>query len=1119
MSDDATRTTIGSGRILPEDTVVDGRYRILKLLGVGAMGMVYLARDRDLDIDVALKVLRTDGATRELNLERFRSELVLARQISHRNVVRIHDIGRSADLHFITMDYVDGRSLKQVLETEGPLPPERALAIAADLADALAEAHHADIVHRDIKPANVMLGSDRAYVTDFGIARSLHTDGMTRTGEIVGTLDYLSPEQARSEAVDGRSDIYALGLLLYEMLNGKLPFSGETAEEVLAQRTLARPRKLVGRNVPARLRAILERCLAVDPDERYRDAAALAADLRAGHALYRWRLPRKTLAATAVVAVVGLGLWAVMSGRLEPPQGVPAITEPLAVLPFDVAVGGDTPAGVAYGLAELLTEQLQAGAAVPVVASQRVTATMQDLKLTSAGLPAADQALLGDLLDAGYLVIGRVQRVEGAFHLEARLRRASSGELLHRATVDVRDAGEIFSATGSLGRQLLASLDVPPPPGELPLPVEDADVQNSFSSGAEYLSRGNPLAAIEPLEAAVRDAPGFALAWNRLAEALSAVGRDREALRAAEAAVRALGDRSGRGAALVRARRAALAGSPGEAARELEAMLDDHPTDTELRFSLAEFYGDMGRFGAARAALEQVVGGSPDHPQAWYLLGKYSILEGEVRRAADDYLVKALVIQNRLGNRHGQADVLNALGIAQSQLGNISRAMDYYRQALELREEIDDRRGTAAVLANMARIDLQQGRYVDARDGLVAARDRLADIGDRSTVANLENELGFLAELRASFDGALAHYREALRIRRDLGDLRALAESYNNVGYAYYLLGEYDNAAVFNEQSLSTYRETGNQEGVMLASQAMGILQTARGSYEEALKALLESLRISRELDDLAAEAVAEGYIGRVRHLQGRYAAAAELYDGALEKLADLGDQRGVAEFLLRQAELALSTGCFDAARKAADRASGLLDEDDNAARRALQLHVQGRLQSATGAGDAAERFRAALEKARASGEREAILRARLALAATPGDTTTNAAARLTALEDLYAEAQRLGHGALQYEAAIALADARRLAGRHDDAERLLRDALAADDAASGGAGDYRVYVSLADTLAAAGRTDEAAAAWQQAGQAIDRAMNAQNETQQRAFTELPEVRRALEELDEKHEI
>lgn len=571
MSDDATNTTIGSGRILPADTVVDGRYRIRKLLGVGAAGMVYLARDEDLDIEVALKVLRTGGATRERKLERFRSELVLARQISHRNVVRIHDIGRSGDLHFITMDYVDGRSLKQVLETEGPLPPARALAIAADLADALAEAHRADIVHRDVKPANVLLGSDRAYLTDFGIARSLHTDGMTRTGEIVGTLDYLSPEQARGEAVDGRSDIYALGLLLYEMLTGKLPFSGETAEEVLAQRTLARPRALIDRNVRPRLRAILERCLAVAPDDRYADATALAADLRTGYARYRWRLPRKTLATAAAAVVVGFVLWAVSTGRLAPPQADPALTESLAVLPFDVAVGGDTPAGVAYGLAELLVEQLESSDAVALVANQRVAATMQDLKLTSAGLLPADQALLGDLLDAGYLVIGRVQELEGAFRLEARLRRASSGELLHRATVDVSDAAEIFGATGSLARQLLASLDVSPSRGEVALPVEDPDVLTAFSSGAEYLARGNPLDAIEPLQAAVHKAPGFALAWNRLAEALSAVGRDRDAQRAAESAVRALGDRGGRGAALVRARRAALAGSPAEAAAELEA--------------------------------------------------------------------------------------------------------------------------------------------------------------------------------------------------------------------------------------------------------------------------------------------------------------------------------------------------------------------------------------------------------------------------------------------------------------------------------------------------------------------------------------------------------------------
>ncbi|MGB5737924.1 MAG: protein kinase [Woeseia sp.] len=1118
MSNDATKTSIGGGRILAEDSLVSDRYRIVRLIGVGGMGMVYLAHDQQLDIDVALKVLRNDGLPGEQSLERFRSELVLARQISHRNVIRIHDIGQAGDLNFISMDFVEGRSLKQVLETDGALPLADALSIATDIADALAEAHRNDIVHRDVKPANVLITADRAYLTDFGIARSMQSGGMTKTGEIVGTLDYLSPEQAMGKEIDGRSDIYALGLLLYEMLQGKRPFTGETAEEVLAQRTLGSPRDLdkIAKQTNPAVGRIVQRCLAVDPAARYQTADELAADLRAGGAAHRfsWRPKPLVIGAAIIAGVAAAGTWYVIADREAPaPQTELQITEaaPLAVLPFTIADSSGELDGFSQVLTELLGERLADSADLTVISSQRVASTLRDLQLRPDSLLPADRKLLGELLDADYLVTGRLQKLAESFSLIAQLQRAGSGETLYRAEVQVDSVARLFDGINELTELLRANLDAAP---GAPLPEQktvNPQALALYAEGVELLTSGNTQDAIEPLEAAVRSAPDFAQAWDRLALARAEAGRDRAAITASRRAVSALGDQGGRSAELIRARASAIDGDFASATTRLETLLKEYPADGEAQLMLAEIYGDAGRYQEAETVLQSLVRESPNHPQAWFLLGKFAILAGDSRRAADDFLVKALVVQNRLDNAKGRADALNALGIAYQGVGQFDEATRYYREALTLREAVGDERGVAAVLANLARIDLREGRGDAAREGLLAARDRLARIGDRWTTANLENELGFLEEQQGQFEKSLEHYREALRLRNDLGDQRALAESFNNVGYTYYLLGEYDNAVVFIDRSLATYRDTDNREGIMFASQSKGILEIARGRYDDALKALLESLQLSRELGDKQAEGIAEGYIGQARHLQGRFAAAAASFDAAMEKLKSLSDDPGVAEFSMLDAELSLDTGQYKRAEAAIEQARTLLEGDQNKARHALLLRVEGTWRDRMNEPEAAEKkLQESLVAAQASGERLAILKSRLALAASHARVDSSNDAQLAELRNIYEAAERMGHSLLRYEAGAALGHAYLAAGKISDAEEAIRETLQPPRGAAEYHRQFRLHLMLAELYEKEGAADAAATEWKQASVGVSAAMKMQNDAQRESFRELATVRLVL---------
>ena len=329
------------------------RYTILKLLGTGGMGEVYQAWDEALGAPVALKIIRPqltgNDFESQLLMERFRRELRMARQVTHPNVIRIHDLGEVGETRFLTMQFVQGCDLGMVLRRDGKLPVPRALSIARQVAAGLAAVHSAGIIHRDLKPANIMLDEqDCAHLTDFGIARALDARTIqTLPGSVVGTLAYMAPEQARGQAADQRSDIYAFGLILYEMIAGGRPrTTSDSALASLIERVEkpTAPLSTVVPDVPADLERLVARCLAVDPAARYPTVADLEAELERLGPDGRARL-------TPVSALRGRGLWLaaaaalaamvitaagfVWFGRTPPPAAPAAAHEPLSVVIAD----------------------------------------------------------------------------------------------------------------------------------------------------------------------------------------------------------------------------------------------------------------------------------------------------------------------------------------------------------------------------------------------------------------------------------------------------------------------------------------------------------------------------------------------------------------------------------------------------------------------------------------------------------------------------------------------------------------------------------------------------------------------------------------------------------------
>jgi tetratricopeptide (TPR) repeat protein/TolB-like protein len=1053
-----------------------GRYRIGKLVGVGGMGLVYEAHDDELDLRVAVKVIRPELAVDAALIDRFRRELVLGRQVSHPNVVRIHDIGQDGDLYFLTMDYVDGVSLEAWLEEHGRLDEPKAVAFARQIAEALAVAHRAGVIHRDLKPSNILVDSaGQLHISDFGMARSLSSSGGTKAGVVMGTPDYLSPEQAKGESVDARSDLYSLGIILFEMLSGELPFPGGSVVETVAQRISGRARELadLGVSVSPGLRKVVRRCLEPKPSRRPASAEELLVELDRAAASPTPILGRRFLVAAGGVLIVlaaGLGFWRAFHGRGEK-EHLPVRTRSIAVLPLRDETGAATLAWMSSGIAELLVDALAQSPTLRVVDAGRVTRTLRDLNLGPG--PWSDETLrrIGDLLDAELLVVGSARARGTLLRVDAQLVPVGTpgGRTSKPITGEATTPGALVQ---TLGRDLRRSLDIPAP--ETPAPVsESPEAVAALDRGSELLARGDALLAEPELEKAVAADPGFGAAWYKLAEAREAAGKSERALEAADRAVAALKSSESRIAFLAQARQASLHGDPELAQQILSRLVDRFPGDLDSAVALAEAYGQSGQLSQARQVLERIAAEAPNHPRALYLLGKYSILAGESRKAVDDYLARAMVVQNNLRSRQGRADVLNAFGVAYRDLGDLERAQEQYRQAADLRLEIGDKHGYGTTLRNVAQIQTARGNHDEAARTLASAMEIFTSVGDRAGLADAVNDLGMMEESRGSYGNALKRYREALQLRRELGDRRAEAESLNNVGYANQLLGDFDNASVYWHQALDLYKSTGNREGEILVTQSLGQLQLAQGRWDDAVKSYLKALEQSRDAEMLSASAASLGYLGRLAQYQGRYAAALASYDEGLKVLDGLKDVRGLVEFTLARAETWIELGLLDKAGGDLAAAEGWLGEAENHEQKAEWLRLSAKVQARRGDLAASRATLARARKEATASESAATL---LRIDVDNGLQLLNerrGSEALRALQSAQEKAERLGDAMLRLRAAEALTRASLKAKDPAKAERSLAQGLRLAGACGSYAGAPRLYRLQAQ--AARARGDERA--------------------------------------------
>jgi eukaryotic-like serine/threonine-protein kinase len=596
--------------ITPLQAALADRYRLEGELGAGGMAVVYRAHDIRHDRPVALKLFHPQLAAALLG-DRFLQEIRVAAKLSHPHILTVHDSGEAAGLLWYTMPLVDGETLRQRLQRERQLPVDEAVRIARTVAEALDFAHANGIVHRDIKPENILLFAGEPMIADFGIALALGSAGqerLTQTGFSLGTPAYMSPEQACAEPhLDGRTDIYSLGCVLYEMLAGEPPYTGPTAQAILAKRmSEPLPRLSTVREVPERLEQTIHRALARNPADRFpaaRDfarALAEAAHPSSGAAVpthvTRVSSPRRTkvVGALVLLAVAAAVSWITLVRR--PPQTAPG---QLAVLPFSVPAGGSFDY-LAQGMVDLLSRNLSGAEALVTVDPGRVISAARGGK--EPGVQDVNRGRdIARKLGAGQFILGSVHAAGRRLRIQAQLYQQDSvaSPAVPQAAVE-GDSTALFELVDQLSAQLLVRRGQ----GQgARLAQTAALTTRSLPALKVYLDAERNLraarfdSAVAGFQLAGSLDTSFALAHYRLAVAAMWTGR-MGLLAPAVARALALDKRlSERDRRLLSAFADLVRGAPDLAERQYREILEAYPDDLEARFQLANL---LYNYNAAR---------------------------------------------------------------------------------------------------------------------------------------------------------------------------------------------------------------------------------------------------------------------------------------------------------------------------------------------------------------------------------------------------------------------------------------------------------------------------------------------------------------------------------------
>jgi len=523
-----------------------GRYQIIEELGKGGMGKVYRAVDKKLKEEMALKLIKPEIASDKKTIGRFSNELKLARKISHRNVGRMYELMEEAGIHFITMEYVPGEDLKSFIRRAGPLSAGKTIFIAKQVCEGLTEAHRLGVVHRDLKPQNVMIDKEgNARIMDFGIARSIMGKGITGAGVMIGTPEYMSPEQAEVKEVDQRSDIYSLGVILYEMVTGRVPFEGETPLGIAMKHKSEVPKnpKELNAQIPNELSHVILRCLEKDKDKRYKSAGEVRSELiniEKGIPATEIEMPKRKpltsreitvtfglkklfIPALVVIALViaGVIIWQVLPKKEAIPT-VPSDKPSLAIMYFKNNTGDEKYDHWRSALSDLLISDLAQSKYLRVMGGDKLFNILRQLDLLEAdSYSSGDLEKIASRGGVNHILLGNLTKAGDNFRINTTLQEANTGELIGSESVDGIGEASLISMVDELTTRIKRNFKLSTTQIESDIDKHIGEVTTSSPEAYKYYHegikndlKGNYPKVIEYMEKALAVDPKFASAYH-----------------------------------------------------------------------------------------------------------------------------------------------------------------------------------------------------------------------------------------------------------------------------------------------------------------------------------------------------------------------------------------------------------------------------------------------------------------------------------------------------------------------------------------------------------------------------------------------------------------------------
>ena len=957
--EDSQQTLTKSGPVTDETdpaTLFDdgdlagGRYRIIRFIARGGAAEVYEAEDEDLRQRVALKALARDPS-KTRKIERFKREINLARQVTHPNVCRIFEFGHhGSHVLYLTMELLDGETLLERIQADGPMSTGEALPLARQMASGLDAAHRAGVIHRDFKCGNVMLvpsaeeaGGFRAVITDFGLARGMASDDpgprVTAHDTLVGTPAYMAPEQVEGSEITPAADVYAFGVVLYEMMTGQYPFQGESslATAILRLKDPPTPPSVHVPGLDQRWEEVILHCLERKPGNRFAHVRDVVRTLDGVHGLevrraddsVEERVHRRSVkpfvALAAVLALsAGVGWWSVSNRPPPPPEldgtTAPAARRSIALLGFTNLSGQASAQWLSTAFAEMLATEVAAGEDLRVIPGENVARTRIELGLDDVDRLDTDSLeRIGDILGSDLLVVGSYL-VAGAgasanVRLDVRIHTTADGETLARIS-ERGSQEEVLDLVDRTGQALRAEL------GLAGLSMAEAEELRAsqpatsesarlYAQGLQELRLYNAKEALELLTAAAESDADNPLIHSALSAAWEALGYAPRAQEEARRAFDLAGHLGQRERLWVEARYHEFAGDPRRAVENYRLLWDKYPDNVEYGLRLAAAQTRISEGEAALATVARLRARSP----AMRTDPRIDLAEADAARSLaryeqqQDRSSEAARKAVALGARLLAARAREMEGGSFRELGRPEEAMAAFEEAREIYDGANNRGAVARVLISQAQIHRYQARFEDARGLVEEALGVARDIGDQGSVRLALSTLAIMLRQQGKLSEALEMHQLEVRTVREIGELENLRFSLTNRGVARREMGDLAGALTDFEEALDLSRQSGNQRSLAINHNLLGEVLLRQGDLAEARLHFEEALELNRETRVPRGRAYYLMSLGDADLAAGLVAEAFEKHKEAFEIRQSLNEKTNMAVSRLALAKVAIEDG------------------------------------------------------------------------------------------------------------------------------------------------------------------------------------------------------------------